>query len=337
MSSPSHLFIGVDGGGTKTALTLLDAAGSTLAQLTVGSTNPNSVGIEGAKKTMTEGIHQIIQNTGSEYSVQQVRNVVLSISGCNSVADAIRMEGWISDLFPTAVNFRTLTSSSSSSPSSSPSVSLSDASSSLSAPIVTAYNDSIAALVSGTEGVLDGIVLISGTGMICKGFRPTTGENGSSVVKEATSCGNGALIDSGSGYSLGIGVLKVAFASEDGMGPKSILNQAALKYLNLSRTEELVDWLYADRSWDRVASLAILAFHYGSVAKSEDATPLPGLPPLPKTESEVDQEARRLLEEGAQYLSRSIQAVAARLEFARDDNFTVSVHSTRVKKQRDRC
>ena len=54
-ASPTY-FIGVDGGGTKTAIAVVSDSGAVLSAVTVGSTNPNSVGDEEASKTMHEGI-----------------------------------------------------------------------------------------------------------------------------------------------------------------------------------------------------------------------------------------------------------------------------------------
>jgi N-acetylglucosamine kinase-like BadF-type ATPase len=102
--------------------------------------------------------------------------------------------------------------------------------------LVHAYNDSIAALVSGTDGArLEGVVLIAGTGMICKGF--TTGGK-----EQWTTGGNGALIDKGSGFSIGIAVAHAAFKAFDGMGPPTPLLKATLDFLKIEHAPEIVDW-----------------------------------------------------------------------------------------------
>lgn len=118
-----------------------------------------------------------------------VRGVVLSISGCNSAADGLRVNTWLEPLFPGAAWSALAGAPVSAPPAGSAGVQ------------VNSYNDSIAALVSGTPGAaLEGVVLIAGTGMICKGLHADG--------REWTSGGNGALIDSGSGYSIGINVLR---------------------------------------------------------------------------------------------------------------------------------
>lgn len=60
-SSPIY-FVGVDGGGTKTAISVVSEGGAVLASVTVGSTNPNSVGDSEASQTMQQGIKAALDN-----------------------------------------------------------------------------------------------------------------------------------------------------------------------------------------------------------------------------------------------------------------------------------
>lgn len=182
--------------------------------------------------------------------------------------------------------------------------------------LVSAYNDSIAALVSGTSGELDGLVVIAGTGMISKGFRGG---------REVTAGGNGALIDSGSGYAIGLDILRSAFAAADGMGPATPLLQATMCFLQIERPEQMVDWLYADRSWERVARLAPLAFAYAAPPAADTDAPSDGMPPLPTSEEEADPTARAILDTAAAYLVRSLAAVAKQLDLQTDTDITMSV------------
>jgi len=276
-----ELFIGVDGGGTKTAISVASSSGAILGSLTVGSTNPNSVSDEVAARTVNEGIKSVLESIKGD--VPSIRSVVLSISGCNTPAHQVRMCGWLNALLPH--NWSTLPGSVVSAPPASVPLDRS--------ALVHAYNDSIAALVSGTEGQLDGVVVIAGTGMICKAFHHATG-------REWTAGGNGALIDKGSGYSLGIGVAHAAFKAHDGMGPPTPLLKATLDELKIQSAPEIVDWLYSDLSWSRPASLATLAFAFAAPADGSPADPV----------------ALRLVEEAAEYLAESVKAVAAKLGLA---------------------
>jgi N-acetylglucosamine kinase-like BadF-type ATPase len=286
---------------SQTALTVVSSSGSVLSTLTLGSTNPNSVGESGAAQTLQEGVKEVVKLAapGGGGEMKNVRAIVLSISGCNNAADAARMEQWLAPLFPNAITHSTATSSSASAA----------AVSSTPCTLISCYNDSIAALLSGTSGQLSGLCVISGTGMIAKGFH---------AGKEATAGGNGALIDGGSGYSIGLNVLRAAFAASDGMGPRSVLLPAVLAFLSIEKVEGLVDWLYADRSWDRVAKLAVLAFQYAAVQQqgSPSGVPaaFPNAPALPTKPGEIDPVALGIVEAAAEYLVRSLHAVAGQLE-----------------------
>jgi len=312
MSSEAEkdLFVGVDGGGTKTAVCVVSSTGEVVSRVQSSSSNPNSVGEAGAKQAVQDAIKQAVQEAGG--SLSSVRSVVLSMSGCNSDSDARRMEGWLADSFPSS----TTTSSSSSSPSDSQS------SSSQSHTSIHAFNDSVAALVSGTSGTLDGLVVIAGTGMISKGIRADTKQNW-------TTGGNGALIDPGSGYQIGLAVLRAAFSAHDGMGPPTPLLEASLAFLGKTRSEELVDWLYADYSWARIGTLAPLAFLYSSVHTPDSPMPAaaPGftLPPPPTKPEEIDPVSVKIIESNAEYLVRSLEACEKKLNFHQRGDGDVTV------------
>ena len=53
------LFLGIDGGGTKTALVLMERGGRILGRLSVGSTNPVDVGIETTLAVLSEAVSEV--------------------------------------------------------------------------------------------------------------------------------------------------------------------------------------------------------------------------------------------------------------------------------------
>ncbi len=61
-ASPSALFVGVDGGGTKTAISIAGEDARVLTTVTVGSSNPNSVSDAGAARTVADGIQLALSN-----------------------------------------------------------------------------------------------------------------------------------------------------------------------------------------------------------------------------------------------------------------------------------
>ena len=91
------------------------------------------------------------------------------------------------------------------------------------ATTLNVYNDSMVALVSGTlprsralitprdiETYLSGIVVICGTGTVCFGRNGRT---------QARASGWGHLIDQGSGYAIGLDVVRAVMHGEDTSGP----------------------------------------------------------------------------------------------------------------------
>ena len=54
-----RLFLGIDGGGTKTEFVLADSNGAVLSQLILGSSNPNDIGMNATKKLLQSGIYKV--------------------------------------------------------------------------------------------------------------------------------------------------------------------------------------------------------------------------------------------------------------------------------------
>jgi len=119
---------------------------------------------------------------------------------------------------------------------------------------VSVNSDAVAALASGTRGRLHGAVVISGTGMICLGY------NSQGTSRRAGGWGP-MLGDEGSGYAIGLHVLRAVACADDGRGPATLLTERLLSSLSLQRAEQLIPWAYReeDRSWQKFAALAPLA------------------------------------------------------------------------------
>jgi len=65
-NTSSYYFLGIDGGGTKTAFKLIDKNGMLLSRVTKGPTNPYDIGIESAIAVLKDGIHEVCK--GVPYS-----------------------------------------------------------------------------------------------------------------------------------------------------------------------------------------------------------------------------------------------------------------------------
>ncbi len=240
------LVLGIDGGGTKTTAVLMGDAQSVLGRGSAGSTNWNSVGIENARAHLESVVSAALADGGR--SAAEVRAVCIGASGVDRPHDRVRMTEWLGALFPTAR--------------------------------LLIHNDAVIALASGTGGEVYGVVLISGTGMICYGF--------DRAGNQQRAGGWGALLgDMGSGYALGAAILKAVTWASDGRAAQTALSGAVLAQLHLERPQGLIDWTYRDISWERIASLAPLAIDY----------------------AERDAVAAQILHEGASGLATAVQAV----------------------------
>lgn len=167
---------------------------------------------------------------------ENINAIVLAMSGCNTPADSALMESWGSQICPNA-------------------------------KVCRAFNDSIGALASGTRGTLDGIVLICGTGTIC--FGCTMLDDGK--LLQRTCCGHGALVDLGSGFSMGQSVLRAAFDAEDGL-VDTVLRQAVLDRQIWSSMAEAYPFLYGEgkSEWSKVAAFARIAIDNAVTRESID-------------------------------------------------------------------
>ena len=156
------------------------------------------------------------------------------------------------------------------------------------------FSDAVAALASGTMGVLDGIVLISGTGTISYGINAKSN-------KKARASGWGPLLgDQGSGYNIGARVLRAATFAADGRGEQTSLLPAIIEFLRLDDPTQLIPWAYQDMEWSRIASVA----------------------PLAEQEARKgDKVAQEIVEKCSRRLAESVRPVWKALQFG--DAFTV--------------
>lgn len=130
------MYIGIDGGGTKTAGVVVAHNGHLLARLQVGSTNPNAVGETAARSRLAELIHTLLTEAGAVRD--QVQGIGLGMSGVGRPADRERVRRWVAELLPGV-------------------------------PCIV-DNDAVIALAAATGGELCGVVVVSGTGMIVMGI-----------------------------------------------------------------------------------------------------------------------------------------------------------------------
>ncbi|NOZ60105.1 MAG: hypothetical protein GXO74_00335 [Calditrichaeota bacterium] len=127
-------FIGVDGGGTKTELVLLDAEGNLIVKTRVGSTNYQAVGASRVKQELLNGFQQLLKK--SKVDVKRVADIFLGLAGAGRKNDQIEVKK-LFDGTPYQGK-------------------------------IFVDTDAVIAL-AGAFGTKPGIVIISGTGSICFG------------------------------------------------------------------------------------------------------------------------------------------------------------------------
>ncbi|OQX96523.1 hypothetical protein B6I21_00715 [candidate division KSB1 bacterium 4572_119] len=126
--------IGVDGGGTKTELVLVDNEGNLISKERVGSTNFQAMGGPNVRQELLDGFEKIINN--SKIQLSKIDHIYLGLAGAGRVSD----QKSIADLFDdTEYQGK-----------------------------ITVNSDAIIAL-AGAFGTEPGIIIISGTGAICFG------------------------------------------------------------------------------------------------------------------------------------------------------------------------
>ena len=72
-------FLGVDGGGTKTAFALISPSGNLLGSVVLGPTHPDQVGMERVRETLKDGVAAVCQQAGIE--PQDVKFAFFGLAG----------------------------------------------------------------------------------------------------------------------------------------------------------------------------------------------------------------------------------------------------------------
>ena len=212
----NQIILAVDGGATKTAMTIRTVDGQTLFSATSTGSNYQAIGRERVQHVFEQLFIQ-----GSEVITERVITVaVFAIAGIDTAEDA-RIVREIVEASMTNSPFI--------------------------AEKLIVENDVEATLL----GIANGqptTLLISGTGAICFSF------NGGKTVR--TGGWGHRVGDEGSGYWLGQQVAKAIFRAADGRGEPTILTDLVLSGNQIANIDALMNWLYnADYTNARLASL----------------------------------------------------------------------------------
>lgn len=215
MSKP--LFLGFDGGATKTTGTAIDEMRNIVAVKTGGPSNFQIIGTDKAAANILSLIEDILRETNSDFA--SVKGIYLGLTGAGRVADADRMMS----AFVAAVQKRGYRS-----------------------PNVKIGSDAIAAL-EGAFGGKPGMILISGTGSIL-----FAKDHYGRVHRVG---GWGRFIgDEGSGYALGRSCLSAVAREFDGRGQKTSMTVLLKDRNGIDSPESLITEVYRNNL--DIASLA---------------------------------------------------------------------------------
>ena len=91
----THYVIGVDGGGTKTELALIDLFGNLVGMEKVGSTNYQAVGAEKLKDELMEGFSTLINSTNVD--IDRIDHIFLGLAGAGRQKDQEEIKALFDD------------------------------------------------------------------------------------------------------------------------------------------------------------------------------------------------------------------------------------------------
>lgn len=132
---PAPFYMGVDGGGSKTAAVVVDAAGHVLGRGVSGGANYHHHGVDAVQTHLQTAMNEAA--IAAKVPVEEATAVYWGLAGISSPRDREQIEQIAKDLLPNMT--------------------------------VQIGHDALVALVGGLNGRRNGIVLIAGTGMIVYG------------------------------------------------------------------------------------------------------------------------------------------------------------------------
>lgn len=199
------LFLGIDGGGTRTRAILVDAEGRVVGEGEAGPSNYNNVGLDAAARALRAAAVSAWSRAGQPFA-PAASSAFLGLAGVKAAVDIARLTSLAENIGLAP------------------------------AGQVTVANDLHNALAGGLAG-RPGIALIAGTGTNCLG----RDASGTSFMCG----GWGWLLDDvGGGIGLALAGLRAATRAADGRAPDTGLLPAALAFFGLTEANELLERLY---------------------------------------------------------------------------------------------
>ena len=95
--SGENLYLGIDGGGTKTEFAVVSSTGYLLKRILKPGCNPNDIGFSGTEKLISDGINEILLEFPS------VKSIFCGLSGISTGNYASKLQSSLESLYPKAI------------------------------------------------------------------------------------------------------------------------------------------------------------------------------------------------------------------------------------------
>lgn len=203
-----ELFLGVDGGGTKTEAVAIDSQGKVLTRYSGSSTNPYVVTFDGAMQELSIVLDHVLDPLSLSLPEAEIKGICLGMSGVSTSEEKDNVISFLRS-YQQKHHF--------------------------SFPITITTEAEISLMASLEREY--GILVISGTGsntygITKKGERYRVGGWGH------------ILGDEGSGYQIGLLTLKTVIKSLEGMLPDTLMTQRITDAYNFGHISELKSYVY---------------------------------------------------------------------------------------------
>lgn len=206
----SSLILVIDGGATKTALSLRNLANDILFEAQTTSSNYQAIGGEKVFEVLHDLLLQVAQQLDVHANPQPIIKVaVFGLAGIDSKEGAAVARSIVEHAITAAQ---------------------------LPIEKVIVENDAESTMLGATAGK-KGALLISGTGAIAYG---TDGAGG---IYRSGGWGH-RVGDEGSGYWIGQEILRAVFRMEDGRGKPTLLKELVYEELNIQTIDEASLWIF---------------------------------------------------------------------------------------------
>ena len=209
MNTKTALFIGADGGGTKTAFSCVDTYGNEIYTTTGGAMNYNTAGVAAAAKNFNAALGEIAENTPEYY----IAGMGIGDPSTDDLYPMPQTDGFVSALRSGGALPR-------------------DAE-------IHIKSDAYMALRS-VAGDEPGVLVISGTG--CMGI--ACDKNGKIYI--AGGWGQKLNADEGGGYYIAFRGISAALRSFDKIGENTLLCGAVKEYFGIDEARALIPLVYGE-------------------------------------------------------------------------------------------